>query len=107
MDCSPPRLLCPWNSPGKNTGVGFHSFLWGIFLTQGSNPSLPHCRQILYHLSYREEPKNPPSNAGDLSKRHQFSPWVGKIPWMRAWQPTPVFLPGESHGQRSLVGYGA
>ena len=35
-------------------------------------------------------------------KRHQFDPWVGKIPWRRAWQPTPVFLPGESHGQRSL-----
>ena len=34
-----------------------------------------------------------------------FDPWVGKIPWRRAWQPTPVFLPGESHGQRSLVGY--
>ena len=31
--------------------------------------------------------------------------WVGKIPWRRAWQPTPVFLPGESHGQRSLVDY--
>ena len=38
-------------------------------------------------------------------KRLGFSPWVGKIPWKRAWQPTPVFLPGESHGQRSLVGY--
>ena len=35
----------------------------------------------------------------------QFDPWVGKIPWRRKWQPTPVFLPGESHGQRSLVGY--
>ena len=35
--------------------------------------------------------------------RHGFSPWVGKIPWRRAWQPTPVFLPGESHGQRSLA----
>ena len=34
-----------------------------------------------------------------------FDPWVGKIPCKRAWQPTPVFLPGESHGQRSLVGY--
>ena len=33
-----------------------------------------------------------------------FDPWVGKIPWRRVWQPTPVFLPGESHGQRSLVG---
>ena len=38
-------------------------------------------------------------------KRCGFDPWVGKIPWRRAWQPTPVFLPGESHGQRSLVSY--
>ena len=38
-------------------------------------------------------------------KRCRFNPWVRKIPWRRAWQPTPVFLPGESHGQRSLVGY--
>ena len=38
-------------------------------------------------------------------KRHRFDPWVRKIPWRRAWQPTPVFLPGESHGQRSLVDY--
>ena len=39
-------------------------------------------------------------------KRHVFDPSVGKIPWRRAWQSTPVFLSGESHGQRSLVGYG-
>ena len=38
-------------------------------------------------------------------KRRRFSPWVRKIPWRRAWQPTLVLLPGESHGQRSLVGY--
>ena len=38
-------------------------------------------------------------------KRCKFDPWVWKIPWRRAWQPTPVFLPGESHGQRSLVGH--
>ena len=37
--------------------------------------------------------------------RRHFDPWVGKIPWRRKWQPTPVFLPGKSHGQRSLVGY--
>ena len=37
-------------------------------------------------------------------KRCKFSPWVGKIPWRRAWQPTPVFLPGEAHGQSSLAG---
>ena len=38
-------------------------------------------------------------------RRHGFNPWVGKIPWRRKWQPTPVFLPGESHGQRSLACY--
>ena len=42
---------------------------------------------------------------GSRLKRCGFSPWVGKIPWRRAWQHTPVFLPGESHGQRSLVGH--
>ena len=48
--------------------------------------------------------KNSPANAGDI-KRCRFDPWVGKIPWRRAWLPTPVFLPGASHGQRSLAGY--
>ena len=38
-------------------------------------------------------------------RRHRFDPWVGKIPWRRQWQPTPVFLPKKSHGQRSLAGY--
>ena len=45
-------------------------------------------------------------NAGDLGSRPEFSPWVRKISWRRKWQPTPVFLPGKSPGQRSLVGYG-
>jgi len=47
--------------------------------------------------------KNRPANAGD--RTCGFNPWVRKIPWSRAWQSTPVFLPGESHGLRSLVGY--
>ena len=46
--------------------------------------------------------KNPPASAGD--RRYGFSPWVGKIPWSRKWQPTPVYLPGKLHGQ-SLEGY--
>ena len=40
-----------------------------------------------------------------MQRRPGFHPWVGTTPWRRAWQPTPVFLPGESHGQRSLAGY--
>ena len=47
MDCS------PWNSPGQNTGVGSLSRLQAIFPTQGSNPSLPHCRQSLYQLRHK------------------------------------------------------
>ena len=52
--CSLPRLLYPWNFPGKNTGVGCRFLLQEIFLTQRSNPSLLHCRQILYHSDTRE-----------------------------------------------------
>ena len=56
MDCSPWGLLCPWNSPGKNTGVGSHSLLQAIFPTQESYPGLLHCRQIYYHLSHQGSP---------------------------------------------------
>ena len=50
MDLSPPgSSVHPWDSPVKNTGVGYHSLLQGIFLTQGSNPGLLHYRQILYY----------------------------------------------------------
>ena len=49
----PTRLLYPWDFPGKDTGVGCHFFLQGIFPIQGSNPGLPHCRQTLYSLSHQ------------------------------------------------------
>ena len=49
--------------------------------------------------------KNLPTNAGDV-RDTCLIPGSGRFPWRRKWQPTPVFLPGESHGQRSLVGYG-
>ena len=48
------RLLCPWDFPGKNTGVGSSSLLQRIFPAQGLNPGLLHCRQILYHWATRE-----------------------------------------------------
>ena len=50
------RLLRPWDFLGKSTGVGCHFLLPGIFPTQGSNPGLPHCRQMLYHLSHWGSP---------------------------------------------------
>ena len=60
------RLPCPWDSPGKNSGVGCHALLQGIFPTQGSKPGLPHCRWILYHLNL--SPK--------FSKELQRRSWV-------------------------------
>ena len=57
-ELQPSRLLCPWNSPGENTGVGlFLTLLQGIFPTQGSNPCLPYCRWTLYHLSHQGRPR--------------------------------------------------
>ena len=119
------RLLCPWDSPGKNTGVGCQAPLRGIFPTQGSNLYLlsllhwpvsslrlvPLGKPILYIVVCicRASPvalvvKNLPASAGD-SREHGFDPWVGKVPWRRAWQPTSVFLSGESHGQSNVAGY--
>ena len=108
VDCSPPGFSVHEDSPGKNTGVGCHALLQRIFLTQGSNPyllCLQHWRATssplelsdkLYHVYswdslVAQTVKNPLQ-----CWRPGFNPWVGKIPWRRAWQPTPVFLPGES-----------
>ena len=57
MDCSPPSSSVHGDSPGKNTGVGCHALLQGIFPTTGLNPGIAHCRQILYHLSHQSNPK--------------------------------------------------
>ena len=94
MDCSlrphrlyPARLLCPWNCPGKNTGVDCHFLLQGIFLTQGSNLCLLHLLQrqvdslslVPYSLIARLV-KNPPCSAGDLGliPGSERSPGEGK-----------------------------
>ena len=57
IDCSPPGSSVHGDSPGKNTRVGCHAILQGIFPTQGSNPGLPHCRWILYRLSHQGSPR--------------------------------------------------
>ena len=59
MGCSPPGLLCLWGFSGKNTGVGCHDLLQGIFSTQGSDLGLPHCRWVLYYLSHLGSPYDP------------------------------------------------
>ena len=87
--------LC-WDFPGgpvvktscSNAGSAGLIPVWGVKSfpggTSGKEP-ICHCRRY---------------------KRHRFDPWVWKIPWRREWLPILVFLPGESHGQRSLAGYG-
>ena len=62
-------LYSPWNSPGQNTGVGNLSLLQGIFLTHGLNPSLPHCKWILYQLSYQ----------GSQSLKNRLSDSISRI----------------------------
>ena len=57
MDCSLPGSSVHGGSPGKSSEVGCHGLLLGIFPTQGLNPSLLHCRQILYHLSHQGSPR--------------------------------------------------
>ena len=66
------------------------------------SPKMIHKQHI--HFPGGASGKGPTCQCRRL-KRHKFDLWVGKIPWRRAWQPAPVFLPGEFHGQRSLVVY--
>ena len=89
---SPPGL-CPWNSAGQNPGVGSHSLLQGLFPTQGSNPGLLHCTQILYHPSHQgslsqvaQLVKNPPANGGDAGDEGSV-PGSGRSPGGRNGNP--------------------
>ena len=113
----PHGLYSPWNSPGQNIGVGGFSLLRGIFPTQGSNPGLRHCGQILHQLIHRGSQKRlewiaNPFSSGSSQPRNRtgvsciaggiFTSW--KNPRRRKWQPTPVFWPGEFHGLYSPRG---
>ena len=107
---------CPWDSPGKNTGVGCHFILQGIFLTQESNPGLLHCRPILYHLSHQGSPCIWPSGGGlgPESCLILATPWIVAhqaplsmgFPWQEYWSglpfPSPRGLPDPGIEPRSL-----
>ena len=67
----------------------------------GIEPGSPALQADLYHLSHQGSDKEFPCQY----RRYEFNPWVGKIPWRRERQPTPIFFPGKSHEQRSLAGY--
>ena len=137
----PTRLPRPWDSPGKNTGVGCHFLLqcmkvksasevaescltpsdpmdcsppgssvhgifqarvleWGAIAFSVLLLFLKSTQMVLEGFPGGSSGKEPTCQCRRC-KRCRFNPWVRKIPWRRAWQPTPVFLPGESHGQRA------
>ena len=85
MDCSLPGSPVHRDSPGKNTGVGFHAILQGIFPTQGSNPCLPYCKQILYHLSHQGSPVEYYS----ANKKNKFESvemrWMNLVSIIQQW----------------------
>ena len=72
----PARLLCPWNSPGKNTGMGSHSLFQGFFWTQRSNPGLLHCRWILYHLNHLRSVSQQNISYEKLSSKFKVNPVI-------------------------------
>ena len=95
---------------GRNQGAGFHHPMQGphSYFTHTSPTAV--CLTLINSASGTQRASQ--VCAGKESscqcrrhKRLRFNPWVGKIPWRRVWQPTPVFLPGESQRQRSSVGY--
>ena len=94
-------LHFPGSSAGKESACNAGDP--GLIRGSGGSPG----EDISYPLQYSQASlvaqmvENPPEMGTP-----RFDPWVGKIPWRRAWQPTPLFLPGGSHGQRSLGGCG-
>ena len=88
----PTRLLCPWDFPGKDTGVGCHFLLLVIFPTQGLNLGLLHCRQILYWLSYKGSPYLQTSKCLHCWKNHLLTCRISdhifdtKRPWLPGYQ---------------------
>ena len=99
-----PASLLTQNSPTSFSAE--HPWPW----TPPARDDPPLCRQLFQDLSPSDfsprgsAVKNPPVNAGDTRDTGSI-PGLGRFPWRRAWQTTPVFLPRESHGRRSLAGY--
>ena len=93
--------ILPWRVPWTGESGGLQSI--------GSQRSDLACTHTHTHLANNRLPRwrsdRESACQGRRSRRHGYDPWVGMIPWRRKWQPTPVFLPGKTQEQRSLVGY--
>ena len=82
MDCNPPASSVHGDSPGKNTEVGCHALLQGIFPTQGSKPVLLHCRWILYHLNHQKNPIYIHTHSGILPSHKKNEIMAFAATWM-------------------------
>ena len=99
----PTRVLCPWDFSGKHIGVGYHFLLQGIFPTQGSNPGLLHCGQILYRLSHEGSPGKG-SYTFVISCSCQVASVVSDSMRPHRRQPTRLPHPWDSPGKNTRVG---
>ena len=109
----PARLLCPWDFPGKNTGVGCCTLLLGIFLTQGLNTAVLYCRWILYCWATGEDPRQRcslPQKYPQVRRKKQasisFSEQSGSSFWISFWNDinqTGSARNGESCTGRDII----
>ena len=114
------KLFLSWNLKGliqhMDRAGEWVDYCWQTVIVRRRN-SIKKCKGIKYLLEYQGNVNYFHSDVPSVywfiwhstpklcSMEYGFNSWVGKIPWRRKWQPTPAFLPGESHGQRSLAGY--
>ena len=98
-----------WEDPLEK-GMATHSSIlaWRIPIDRGTWQAAVHGVEKSQHMIFWGFPGGTTGKKPICQRRrhkgYRFDPWIGKISWRRAWQPTPVFLPGKSHGQRSLAG---
>ena len=108
----PTRILCPWDFPGKTTGVSCHSLLQGILPTQGLNPGLQHCRQIIYQLSHQRGKVKVTQSCPSFCNPMEYSPWnspgqntgVGSLSLLQEIFPTKGLNLGLTHCRQILSG---
>ena len=105
INCLPPGNSQFWDVFHLLTGLSEVTVIINSY-TVSSNSSDPFSFHLTTQTGFPgSASSNDPTCQCKRHKRLEFHPWVGKIPWRRERQPAPAFLPGESHGQRSLVGY--
>ena len=98
------RRSVPCGQQGSRPGAVCPPLEWDTFALAAPYPVLSSTAGGIYGSSQVAPVVKKPACQCRRDKRLGFDPWVGKIPWRRAQQPTPAFFPGESHGQRSLAG---